>query len=80
MFLLILLSYVLAHDNVASSAPVIVGKYESFDACKNAANHAAWVNAHGADNSRFGFVCVQASATMPGAQLGGMRAVIPGGH
>jgi hypothetical protein len=80
MFILVLLSYVLAHDNVASSAPVIVGKYASFDACKNAASHAAWVNAHGADNSRFGFVCVQASASMPGMQPGGMQAVIPGGH
>jgi hypothetical protein len=70
----------LAHDNATAATTVIVGRYPNIETCKNAANHSAWVNAHGADNSRFGFVCVQASATMPGLQPGGMPPVMPGRH
>lgn len=72
MFLLILLSYVLTHDGANASAPLVAGRYASIDACRNAATHGVWINAHGADSSRFGFVCVQASASMPGMRPGGM--------
>jgi hypothetical protein len=71
MFVLVLLSYVLAHDNASSFAPLLVGRYASMDECKNAASHTTWINAHGADSSRFGFVCVQATAA-PGLRPGGM--------
>jgi len=78
MFFLVLLSFVLAHDNASSSNPVVVGRYASIDACKDAANHSVWVNAHGADNARFGFVCVEGGASMrPAMQVGAPPQMAP---
>ena len=72
MFLLVLLSYVLGQGNVTSTTPLVVGRYTTMDDCKSAASHSAWINSHGADAAKFGFLCVNASTTMGTPQM--MRA------
>ncbi len=64
MFHMVLLSYVLAHGGASASVPV-VGAYASLDECRNAASHMAWTNAHDADNSQFGVICLQDPGTKP---------------
>jgi hypothetical protein len=69
MFLLVLLSYVLSQGSVSTSTPLVVGRYSSMDDCKSAASHVTWINSHGADASKFGFLCINASTTMGTPQM-----------
>ena len=76
MFILVLLSYALSQATSAAAPPLVVGRYSTMDECKSAAKSTVWINAHGADASKFGFLGVNASATMGPATM--MK--VPGGR